>query len=82
MINARTIKTLGHQVRLIRQKEGMTQAEVAKKCGLKQVSISRLENGESVSLRVFEKFMIGMKLELSLTKIPKIDTSDLSSLLD
>tara|TARA_Y100000780_G_scaffold132772_1_gene119308 strand:- start:19444 stop:19761 length:318 start_codon:yes stop_codon:yes gene_type:complete len=82
MIKARTIKELGNLLRLIRTNEGLTQSELAKKIGLKQVSISRLENGESVSLKTLEKVMIGMKLELSLTKIPKIDTTDLSSLLE
>lgn len=82
MIKARTIKDLGYLLKLIRTKQGLTQSELAKKVGLKQVSISRLENGESVSLKTLEKVMAGMKLELSLTKIPKIDTTDLSSLLE
>lgn len=44
--HARTAQQLGAIIRRARRKAGLTQAELGKKIGLRQATISKLEKGE------------------------------------
>jgi len=66
--------TMGIRVRIKRKELGLTQVELARKSGLTQATISRVENCEiqelrsgaimalALALRVTTDFLIGMKL--------------------
>lgn len=57
---------LANTMKLVRQKNGWTQSELAKKIGIKQATISNFENNpDNTSLTTF--FKILQSLELSLT---------------
>jgi DNA-binding XRE family transcriptional regulator len=50
-----TSLSIGEQIRLARIDEGLTQIELAKASGLRQETISLVENGSNVSFRSVEK---------------------------
>jgi transcriptional regulator with XRE-family HTH domain len=37
--------TLGERIKALRQKQGLSQGELARRCGISQAAISRLETG-------------------------------------
>lgn len=50
-----------------RKKSGMTQKELAEKCGVKQENISRIENGDRMpSLNTIQKIANALGLQLAL----------------
>lgn len=49
MQRARTAKQIGAIVRRARRSAGLTQAELGKRIGLRQATISKLERGESAT---------------------------------
>lgn len=50
-------KELGRRLRLVRQKLGLTQSEVAEKVGVGFLTISRMERGDSVSSSTLMKVL-------------------------
>ena len=57
----------------IRIKKKMTQKDLAKKTGLQQADISRLENGtRNPSLKMLKRLANGMGMELKISFIPKV----------
>ncbi|MDH2065905.1 type II toxin-antitoxin system antitoxin HipB [Pantoea sp. GD03673] len=61
---------LANRLKLIRQRNGWTQSELAKKVGLKQATISHFENApDSTSLATLFKLL--QSLELSLEVVEK-----------
>ncbi|WP_267962312.1 type II toxin-antitoxin system antitoxin HipB [Shewanella chilikensis] len=60
-------KQLADMMLLIRQKNGWTQSELAKKVGIKQATISNFENNPSkTTLSTFFKLVQAMDLTLSI----------------
>lgn len=65
---------LANRLKLIRQRNGWTQSELAKKVGLKQATISHFENApDSTSLATLFKLL--QSLELSLDVQEKVEAS-------
>lgn len=61
---------LANRLKLIRQRNGWTQSELAKKVGLKQATISHFENApDNISLTTLFKLL--QSLELSLEVVEK-----------
>ncbi|MCL9783962.1 type II toxin-antitoxin system antitoxin HipB [Vibrio sp. S4M6] len=60
-------KQLADMMLLIRQKNGWTQSELAKKVGIKQTTISNFENNPNkTTLSTFFKLVQAMELTLSI----------------
>ncbi len=82
MKNARNLKDLGDLIRLVRKKRNMTQEQLAKRCNVTQVAISKLETGQGATLQVFVQVMKALEVELSLKDIEKIDTDNLLGMIE
>jgi DNA-binding XRE family transcriptional regulator len=63
---ARMAVVLGYKIHELREKLGLTQAELAKRMGTKQQAIARLERGdyEGFTLKTLEKIAEATKTEL------------------
>ncbi|MGV6478327.1 type II toxin-antitoxin system antitoxin HipB [Pantoea agglomerans] len=58
---------LANRLKLIRQRNGWTQSELAKKVGLKQATISHFENApDSTSLATLFKLLQSLELSLEI----------------
>lgn len=57
---------IGKQVQLVREALGMTQSQLAKRCGIRQSMIARLENDPSLDLRLstIQKLARGLDCKL------------------
>ena len=62
-------KELGRRLRLVRQKLGLTQSEVAEKVGVGFLTISRMERGDSVSSSTLMKLLDLYSLHISLNAL-------------
>ncbi|UGA55418.1 type II toxin-antitoxin system antitoxin HipB [Vibrio sp. VB16] len=73
-------KQLADMMLLIRQKNGWTQSELAKKVGIKQATISNFENNPNkTTLSTFFKLIQAMDLTLSIqekTLVASLDEND------
>jgi len=79
--SARTSKLLGAIIRRERRNRGLTQAELGKKIGLRQATISRLEAGESATrLRTLLDVLAAMSLEIIIDERGKSSNTDIESL--
>lgn len=74
---ARTAAEIGRLIKFYRQKNNISQAQLAKKCRLTQVSISNIENGIGGTLKTLERILLALEMELAFHKVQKIDTSKL-----
>ncbi|MBW1212354.1 type II toxin-antitoxin system antitoxin HipB [Pantoea allii] len=60
-------RQLANQVKLLRQQDGLTQAELAKTVGLKQATLSHFENNpETTSLATLFKILQALNLAVVL----------------
>ncbi|BCV38150.1 MULTISPECIES: type II toxin-antitoxin system antitoxin HipB [Shewanella] len=73
-------KQLADMMLLIRQKNGWTQSELAKKVGIKQATISNFENNPNkTTLSTFFKLIQAMDLTLSIqekTQLTSLNEND------
>lgn len=70
-------KQLANMMLLIRQKNGWTQLELAKKVGIKQATISNFENNPNkTTLSTFFKLAQAMGISLTIQEKPQITSSD------
>ncbi|HHV1972542.1 TPA: type II toxin-antitoxin system antitoxin HipB [Escherichia coli] len=59
---------LANAMKLVRQQNGWTQSELAKKIGIKQATISNFENNpDNTSLTTFFKILQSLELSMTLT---------------
>lgn len=64
---ARTSKQIGAVIRRRRRALGLTQAELGEKTGLRQATISALENGEQAArLRTLFNVMSALRIEMAI----------------
>lgn len=61
---ARTTKQLGAAVRRRRRQTGLSQTELGSKTGLRQATISALENGDAGTLRTLMDVLSALDLEI------------------
>lgn len=73
---------LANRLKLIRQRNGWTQSELAKKVGLKQATISHFENApDNTSLATLFKLLQSLELSLDVQEkaaaaTPQVDDED------
>lgn len=82
MKRAKTAIEIGRLIKFYRQKQTLTQQELAQKCRMTQVSISNMENGIGGTFKALEKIMRVLNLELSFHKVQKIDTDNIIDYLE
>ncbi|MGG6193159.1 type II toxin-antitoxin system antitoxin HipB [Pantoea allii] len=69
-------RQLANQVKLLRQQDGLTQAELAKTVGLKQATLSHFENNpETTSLATLFKILQALNLAIVLQGNPPASAS-------
>jgi len=79
--SARTAKQLGAIMRRERRNRGLTQAELGKKIGLRQATISKLEAGEpATQLRTLLDVLAAMGLEIIIDERGETSNDDIESL--
>lgn len=61
---ARTSQQTGAILRRVRKQKKLSQAELAQKVGLRQATISAIENGESGSIKTLADILVALNLEL------------------
>ena len=61
------------EIQILRKRSGLTQKQLADKCGTKQGAISRLENGDSATLKFIGKvaYALGYRAEIKFTTLEK-----------
>ncbi len=70
-------KQLADRMLLIRQKNGWTQSELAKRVGIKQATISKFENSpDKTTLSTFFKLIQAMELTLSIQEKSQVTSLD------
>ena len=69
MQHARTAKQLGAIIRRARRNAGLTQTELGKRIGMRQATISKLENGEpATQLKTLLDALMALGLEITIDK--------------
>lgn len=63
----KSTKTTGVAVKRLRKNLGLTQVELAKKVGVRQATISEMEQGKGGTLETFLKIIQAMKINFALT---------------
>lgn len=78
---ARTAKQLGEAVSRLRRKKAITQTYLGRKAGLRQGTISSLENGESGTwLKTLFKVMAALDLEIVIRPRSKGSSKDIEDI--
>lgn len=62
-----SLKQLGRQIRLQRHRLGLDQAQIQ---GIRQATISKIENGQGGMLNTFISYAASLGLEVTLTPLP------------
>lgn len=79
--NARTAKQIGAIIRRVRRNAGLTQADLGKRIGLRQATISRLEKGEDeTKLSTLLDALSALGLEIIIDKRGKASTRNLGDM--
>lgn len=80
-MSARNPKQLGVILQQERKRQGLTQVQLAEKAGLRQTTISGVENGKPrAELQVIFNIMAALGLELSLTRRDAREVPDLEDI--
>lgn len=58
--------SIGQQIRKARNKQGLTQTELAAKAGVSRPTVARVELGVAISIATLEKIAYALGLDLSL----------------
>jgi transcriptional regulator with XRE-family HTH domain len=82
MKSAKTATEIGKLIKFFRQKKNLSQVQLAKKCHMTQVSISKIENGIGGTLKALEKILKALEMELGFRAIQKIDTTNLTEIME
>ncbi len=78
---ARTENQIGAAVRRERRKQGLTQAELGRKIGLRQATISKLEKGEpATQLRTLLDSLTALGLQVVITERKTASKEDIESI--
>lgn len=79
--SARTAKQLGAIIRRARRNAGLTQADLGKRIGLRQATVSKLEKGEPATrISTLLDALTGLGLELIIDKRGRASRQDLEDL--
>lgn len=78
---ARTAKQVAAAVRRERRQQSLTQAQLGKKIGLRQATISRLEAGEDATLlETLLNTLMALNLELVIRPRTKASSNDIENI--
>ena len=78
---ARTAKQLGAIIRRERRRQGLTQARLGARIGLRQATISKLEAGEpATQLRTLLDVLTALNLEIHIALRGKTSSDEIESL--
>ena len=81
MQRARTAQQIGATIRRARRTAGLTQAELGKKVGLRQATVSKLEAGAPATrLSTLLDVLTALRLEIIIDKRGKASGKDLEDL--
>lgn len=68
-MKVRTAKHLGERLRRVRRQKGLTQADAAKRAGLRQPTVSDIEQGANATTDTLFKLLAALDLEMDLSPI-------------
>ncbi len=78
---ARTPDQIGHIIRRTRKQRDLTQAALGERAGLRQATVSLIENGNpAVKLNTILAVLTALDLEFRITGRSKSDASDLEGI--
>lgn len=69
------LKRLGVRIATVREQQGLTQSELARKCDKDRQSINRLEKGR-VNASIYYLQQIALELEVSLSQLLDLDLDE------
>lgn len=79
---ARTPQQLGTLIRRARKRRGLSQTELGARCGLRQETISLIENGSPATrLDTLLTVLAALELDLSIGERPETSSFDIEDLL-
>lgn len=70
-MKARSAKHLGEMLRRVRRQKGFIQADLAKRAGLRQPTVSDLEKGANAKTDTLFKLLAALDLEMDLSPIER-----------
>lgn len=71
-LKARNLKQLGQQIRRIRKARGFSQADLAEKVGVRQATISDIENGNHANAKSLFPILLELGFEITFQEIKGI----------
>lgn len=79
---ARTSRQIGTLIRRARNKHGLSQAELGERCGLRQATISLIENGSPATrLDTLLAVLAALELDLFIGPRPDLSSFDVEDLI-
>lgn len=82
MEGARDLAGIGKLVKYHRQKQNLSQQELAKKAGTTQMTIYKIENGNGGTIKVLIQLLRAMNLEMSANPIQKMSSKNIADFLE
>lgn len=82
MNSARDLTGLGKLIKYHRQKQNLSQQELAKKAGTTQMTVYKIENGNGGTIKVLIQLFRAMNLEMEANPIQKITSKNIADFLE
>ena len=82
MEGARDLAGIGKLVKYYRQKQNLSQQELAKKAGTTQMTVYKIENGNGGTIKVLIQLLRAMNLEMTAEPIQKMNSKNIADFLE
>lgn len=82
MEGARDLVGIGRLIKYHRQRQNLSQQELAKMAGTTQMTVYKIENGNGGTIKVLIELLRAMNLEMSANPIQKMSSKNISDFLE